>query len=262
MASTARAYPNTARGNSAFSLPDLVAASNWPPTYRDVLLTLLSRNQFGTELWLSTKNIAIEVGVSYSTVKRMLDRLEKGHTFGGGNRKLVRCDGVLELTLEANSRPHGELRRSRTYRLRSNGLKPRPTRKQLDESSRGAVCPLPPQPERPRPPASATPAAAAPAPQHRGTARPKPAITQREMAKIAVEIAQCMKGRTHTRPPEGGLGSQLSPGDPGYRAPMTYHEAIRAVAAAWKRTPDVILEAVKGWGYQFPEDDESPGGPP
>jgi hypothetical protein len=246
-ASTARAYRSSGAGNSPFSLPDLVRASTWPPTYRELLLAMLKKNRFGTELWRSTRNLAIDLGVSYSTVKRMIDRLEKGHSFG--KKRIVRCEPVLEIVLEANSRPNGTLRRQRTYRISdARRICRRPTPEEVEGSSRGAVCVLP---SRPMPPAHAPSVPARPA-EHRGTARPQTTkIARGEIAKIVAEILRLQKGYTHHVEAVGGYGFNLTPSDPRYRAPMSLRDAIIAACEAFKRSPDLVLEAIKFWGYNL-----------
>ena len=243
-ASTARAYRDSDQGKSSnFSLPASVQASSWPPAYRLLLLEMLQKNRFGTELYRSTRNLSISIGVSYSTVKRMLDRLENGHTFGKKN--LVRCDGVLELVFDANSRPNGKLRRQRTYRLRPHNLRARPTEHDFEESSRGAVCPLPPRPERPIPPAPAPQPAAEP--QHRSSRRdpePQPKLTRREATKFVADVATFMRGSNGLLPGSGRVSS-----------PMKFREALEAACELWKRTPESVHEALKFWGYKFEDSD-------
>lgn len=235
-ASTARAYPNSERASSHFSLPTLVESSSWPPVYRLLLLKMLEKNRFGTELFRSTKNLSIALGVSYTTVKRMLDRLENGHEFGKKNR--VRCEGVLTLVYEANSRPGGKLRRQRTYQLRQSNLRPRPTEQDIENRSRGALCPLPVAPERPIPPATAKPAEHHS--EHRSAARSKqesveqPKLTRRECARFVGQVVEVKKAHG-----------------------VSFREALKLVCEGWQRTPESALEALKFWGYKT-EESEGP----
>lgn len=259
-ASTARAYRNPEGGKSEnpslFSLRQLVESSTWPAEYRDLLLTLLEKNRFGTELWYSQQNLAHDLGKSYSTVRRMIRRLRDGHRFR--NRHVGECEGVLEKTIDPNMRPNGVLRRSTTYRLHRQKLKLRPTPEERKNSALGAFCPLPSRPDRPIPPASSVPA---PAPQHRSPRREapseKPKLSSRDCAKVAAQMQSLINGRTRHIEEVGGYGFELRPGDPRYRAPMHWREALETIAKMWKRSPDVVAEALKFWEYKF----EEPEGP-
>jgi len=118
------------------------------------------------------------------------------------------------------------------------------------------------KPAQPEPHAPA-PAPAAPAKQpaaehaHRNTARPEPKpqpkLTKRECAKFVADVAQLMRGTTTWRDTHGGLSGDLDPSDPRYRPKMNFREALREVAQIWKREQDVVLEALKFWGYQVQE---------
>jgi hypothetical protein len=239
-ASTARAYPNTARAKSEnpslFSVRQLVESSTWPAEYRALLLAMLEKNQFGTELWYSQLNLSRDLGKSYSTVRRMMRRLREGHHFGKKN--IVHCEGVLEKTIDPNMRPNGELRRSTTYRLHGQKLKLRPTPNDIKNRSRGALCPLPPRPDRPIAP---SPISAKPA-EHRSAERAQPPqakLTRRESAKIAADILWYMRGAN------------------GSIERMNFQKALETACTAWKRSPDSVREALKFWGYKF-EESEGP----
>jgi hypothetical protein len=258
-ASTARAYRNSERAKSEnpslFSVRQLVESSTWPAEYRALLLAMLEKNQFGTELWYSQLNLSRDLGKSYSTVRRMMRRLREGHHFGKKN--IVHCPAVLEKTIDANMRPNGELRRSTTYRLHRQNLNLRPTPKEIRERSVGAFCPLPMRPDRPIPP---SPSPASARPEHRSSqreTRPQPKLAKSETTKLVANVLELMKGRTTTGTRFEGIGGNLSPGDPGYRAPMKFRAALEAVCEAWKRTPESVLEALKFWGYKF-EESEGP----
>lgn len=256
--SSRKAYPDfgglasrkTGRAASVyFSVPSLVESSNWPANYRLLLLEMLKENKFGTELWLAQGKIAARLGWHYTTVQRMIDRLQRGHQFG--RKRTVQCEAALELLHEANIRVGGKLRRSRTYVLRSSSLRARPTEKEIEDATPRAVCPLPTRPERPIPPASAPKAAPR---EHRSPERQfKPKLSKPDTAKFVAQMKALMQGRTRHVEQVGGFGFDLRPDDPRYRAPMHWREALATVAKAWNRTPDVILEAIKGWGYQFDE---------
>ena len=257
--STARAYSNSAsrksENPSLFSVRQLVESSTWPAEYRALLLAMLQKNQFGTELWYSQLNLSRDLGKSYSTVRRMMRRLREGHHFGKKN--VVHCPAVLEKTIDPNMRPNGELRRSTTYRLHRQNLNQRPTPEEIRERSVGAFCPLPARPDRPIPPSpSPTPVR----PEHRSSqreARPQVKLAKSETSKLVANVLELMKGRTTSGSRFEGMGGNLSPGDPGYRAPMNFRAALEAVCEAWKRTPESVLEALKFWGYKF-EESEGP----
>jgi hypothetical protein len=243
-ASTARAYPNPARGKSEnpslFSVRQLVESSTWPAEYRALLLVMLENNQFGTELWYSQLNLSRDLGKSYSTVRRMMRRLREGHRFGKKN--VVHCEGVLEKTIDPNMRPNGKLRRSTTYRLHRQKLKLRPTREEIENRSRGALCPLPPRPEQPIRPQSApvAPPPSQPKPEHRSAGRSKveqpqqPKLTRRLCAQFVGQVVEVKKSY--------GVG---------------FREALKIVCEGWQYTPEAALEALKFWGYKV----EEPEGP-
>ncbi len=111
--------------------------------------------------------------------------------------------------------------------------------------------------EMPRKPAQPEPVKQpAGEPAHRNTARPEPRpqpkLTKRECAKFVADVAQMMKGADgHTE--IGGLRVQYDRGDPRYRPKMNFREALGEVAKIWKREADVVLEALKFWGYQLQE---------
>jgi hypothetical protein len=221
-----------------------VEASTWPAEYRVLLLAMLEKNQFGTELWLSQRKLSHILGRSYSTVRRMMGRLRDGHRFGKKN--IVHCEGVLEKTIDPNLRPHGKLRRSTTYRLHRHKLQLRPTEEQLESRSVGALCPLPARPESPKPAQPASPG-------HRGTERKaqEPQLKRSECAKLATDIAVLMHGSSGHVEKLSGLAVKYGPDDPRYRPRMSFRAALAAVSAAWKRTPESVLEAIKFWGYKF-----------
>jgi len=202
---------------------------------------MLDKNRFGTELYRSQRKLSREFGVSYSTVRRMIDRLERGHQFGRKN--IVRCEGVLSLAIEPNKRPGGKLRRTATYELHPHRLAARMTEQQFEESSSGALCPFPPQSSRPAPPQPKA------EPQHRSTQRDTPAqpkLTKRECSKLVADVVTMMRG-----------SSGLTPSSAGVFHPMNFREALAQVCRLWKRAPDSVAEALKFWGFKF----EEPEGP-
>lgn len=252
-ASTARAYRNPEGGKSEnpslFSLRQAVESSTWPALYRAFLLAMLEKNRFGTELYPSQRRLARELGVSYSTARRIVDRLQDGHRFGRKN--VNRCEGVLTLLIEPNMRPGGKLRRTATYQLHPQRLRSAPTNQEIEDHSRGALCPLPPRAVPTPPP---TPPAPAKPQEHRGTHREteaKPKLTSRECAKLVAEVAVLMRGVTGHVEQHSGLRINYEAGDPRHRPKMKFREALRAVCAAWKRTPESVLDAMKFWGYDL-----------
>jgi hypothetical protein len=103
----------------------------------------------------------------------------------------------------------------------------------------------------------AKPAGSAPS-EHRSSARQQqPKLNKLETAKFAAQMKSLIEGRTKHVEEIGGYGFDLGPGDPRYRAPMQWREALDTLAKLWKRGPDVVFEALKFWGYKF-EESEGP----
>jgi hypothetical protein len=205
---------------------------------------MLDKNRFGTELYRSQRKLSREFGVSYSTIRRMIDRLERGHQFGRTN--IVRCEAVLSLAIPPNMRPGGKLRRTATYELHAHRLAARMTEQQYEESSAGALCPFPPESSRsaPRPPAPQPKAE----PVHRSAQRsaPQPKLSKRECSKLVADVVTMMRG-----------SSGLTPNSAGVFAPMNFRDALAQVCALWKRAPESVAEALKFWGFKF-EESEGP----
>lgn len=115
----------------------------------------------------------------------------------------------------------------------------------------------PPQPG-PNPP---SPAPAAPLPQREKPAAtiekaPQPKLSKRDCDKFMSLVAGLKLGRTRHTEAQGGYGYDLSPGDSRYQAPMKELEAIRTVCKAWRREFEVVLYALKFWGYQVQAEGE------
>jgi hypothetical protein len=225
--STARAYPNSAREKSQFSLTQLVSASSWPAHYQVLLLRMLEKNQFGTELFRSTKTLARATGWHYTTVKRMIDRLERGHRFGRKN--VVECEGVLSLLYEANSRLGGRLRRQRTYQLVPTKLRARLTEQEFEDRSNGALCPFPPNSARPSsPPPPPSPPVKQPAEDpHRSQRREAHVreLNSRDGRNLVKYMLAFSRGNVREVGLDG-LAFNLSPGHPRYAAPMNRVDAL------------------------------------
>jgi|GEM_PF-3627495 len=186
MASTAREYRNSGpreSENSRFTLPTLVEASNWPAAYQALLLAMLEKNKFGTECFRSTSKLARQLRCSYSTAKRMIDRLENGWRDK---------QGVLTLVYEANARPGGKLRRARTYRIEPQKFQRWPTEQEHDDQSRGALCPMRPKPPQPHPEPPKSPAGNGHRSNGGGITRNEQRLQVRR-ATVAAEIGRLMK---------------------------------------------------------------------
>jgi transposase len=116
----------------------------------------------------------------------------------------------------------------------------------------------PAQPTPPEPPPVAAPVKQPAAEHaHRNTARPEPTpqpkLTKRECAKFVADMAQLMRGHTHHTESVGGYGYELEPDDPRYRPKMSFSDALTAVAQNWKRQTDVVIDALKFYGYKLQE---------
>ncbi len=116
--------------------------------------------------------------------------------------------------------------------------------------------PAQPSPEPTPPPATAAPLKRPAAEhEHRSPERApqlQPKLTKRECAKFVADMAFCIRGQTG-KVGLDGLRVNFAPGDPRYVAPMKWREALEAVCANWKRTPESVIEALKFWGYQLKE---------
>ncbi len=122
------------------------------------------------------------------------------------------------------------------------------------------VTEMPRKPTQPAPP-DPPPATAAPVRQpaaehaHRNPTRvesPQPKLTKRECAKFMSNFEQRRRGRTTYFSRADGLHVALHPGEQGYAAPMSSEAAFAAECESWRREPDVVLHALKHWGYKLP----------
>jgi hypothetical protein len=115
----------------------------------------------------------------------------------------------------------------------------------------------PPQPG-PQPP---PPAPAAPLPQREKPAaeekRSQPKLTKRDCEKFMGLVAGLKLGRTQHVEQAGGFGYDLDPSDSRYRAPLKELEAIKTVCKAWRRELEVVLYALRFWGYQIEQEERS-----
>jgi hypothetical protein len=174
MASAIAEYPNTRapeseKESSQFTYRARVSASTLPERYRIVVRAMLSTNRFGTELWMSTESICVEIGqvycrrktaetdtrgrrlgncrrISRRAVQRLIDDLTycsecgkctRDHGSDHAFSPRVEGGGVLDEVYEANSHvPYAggkAFRHTRTYRLNPEKLVPRETREQYAE---------------------------------------------------------------------------------------------------------------------------------
>lgn len=105
------------------------------------------------------------------------------------------------------------------------------------------------------------PAPAAPLPKREKPAaeekQPQPKLTKRDCDKFMGLVAGLKLGRTRHVDSVGGYGYDLKPEDPRYSAPMKELEAIRTVCKAWRRELEVVLYALKFWGYQVETEGEA-----
>jgi hypothetical protein len=231
MASTARASHNSDAAKSektpVFSLRELVESSTWPALYRALLLAMLDKNRFGTELFRSQRKLSREFCVSYSTIRRMIDRLERGHRFG--RTQVNHCEGVLTLLYEPNKRPGGKLRRTPTYQLHPQRFQPRMTEQEFEDRSNGALCPFPPNSTRPSsPPPPPSPPVKQPAEDpHRSQRREAHVreLNSRDGRNLVKYMLAFSRGNVREVGLDG-LASNLSPGHPRYAAPMNKHDAL------------------------------------
>lgn len=154
-------------------------------------------------------------------------------------------------------RDRGLYRRVATYRLNTTVLE---KWRDMQRHGHKAAEPTPiRKPAAPAPPHQ--PAPAAPLPQREKPAAtiekaPQPKLSKRDCDKFMGLVAGLKLGRTRHTEAQGGYGYDLSPGDSRYKAPMKELEAIRTVCKAWRREFEVVLYALKFWGYQVETEGE------
>jgi hypothetical protein len=211
---------------------------------------MLRFNRFGTELWPATKGVAIEAGISYRTARRHIDHLVERKVLKEmyPSNALVRHGGSVKF------------RRSATYKLDPDALAPRVTYKEWRASQTPAK-PFGPQrvsapAPSPTPAEAPKPSQAAPVPDRPQKAS-QPKMTKRDCARFLAQLEEQSRGNTRVDYANGQGFYWLAPGDPNYRAPMKWAEAFAAVCERWRRQPEVVMEALKFWGYTLESGDDS-----
>lgn len=289
MASTLQAYretdgqksPNNT-GLSPFSLPALIEYSTLPDRHKRLLKAMLSKNRFGSELWLSTERLQVIIGricfrrkTGQDTRGRVLSSCERIH------RRTVQRTidelaapgvGVLEQVLEANvwvgHGKHRRFRRSATYALRPEKLhrqqtweeyyaeKPRPQRSH--ESHRSSPSPAQDAAASPTslPPATAAPVPAAAVQQQRETSRPPRRLTSREGPQLVAKVAELMRGYHGTVNTVSGL-VHVDESHPKYRAPMSQEHALTAACMTLGIPYEAAMEHLKLCRWKFDEPESS-----
>jgi hypothetical protein len=291
--STVASYPNSRASNSEkFSRIEMVRASDLPERYRTRLARLMEQFNFtGDELWMATDSCRVAIGkvcirrkagvivrmrqgreekcelgpcdlISRRTVQRMLD-------------ELVEVFGVLEVLYEANQWvPYGGdvvFRHSRTYRLRTEKLKPQQTYKQwrMQQKAAHSVAQFPRKPAQPVPsadspaPDAALPRREKPAAEHRSTGR-----TARTEGRHTYRQTKAFKDRVeyHAAGCSGSVttqsGQQIyvsADSNPEYyRAPLNRALAFKRALEEFGWTVESALEALKYHGFQLAADKSPP----
>lgn len=169
-------------------------------------------------MWPALAGIAIEAQIAERTARYHLRQLEALH--------------VIEREYSANSRIRPRyFRHTATYKLRLDHLAPRPNYEHY-KNSRPLTMPERKSPqsirqEAPPPPTQPQPAAASNAPR----------LTTRQRRELVSRIPALMKGN------KGAVGMVFfSPGDPGYREPMSKPEAILEACKSMCESDGVSLD--------------------
>lgn len=261
MSSAARAYRNPDELKSAnFAPPQLsplerrIESSQLPGRKAHTLRCFVRVSKQGPDFFASTFAVSYEARVSYRTVQRHLDWLER--------------ERVIEKKHPANHFyvPGHGIRRTATYVLHKDAqqwLSPAETYNQWRDRNRRQA---PPQRKRAQNTShsSSLPGPApvpSPAPQQSAAAPSTPQqlrrLTPRELRKLAESIAFYMKGRTHMGDPRDGMGVQLSQNDSRYIKPLSRREAVEAACKSLLIPLESAVEALKLAGYSLvsePED--------
>lgn len=280
--STAQAYretPGSASENlSPFRLKHLVRYSGIPLPQRHLILAALEVSQdAGVVIWSSVRSLSVETKMSERTIyhrrRRMLklglwERIRDPYTWDdcpkcGAGRDARKCACGYEGT-------EREFRRPPTFRLRVERIASWPRPKGVRAGSYKDYKASPEYPGRKsaegdhrstyRSSASnegAKQEVCAPQPirETSGISRAK----HREMQfrqELGIRMAQLMRGVNRNRPPEGGMGHRLGPGDEGYVAPLTREEAECAVAREFGSTPDEVADHLKLMHWKFAEKEQ------
>jgi hypothetical protein len=257
MAATASAYRNSEElksGNFAPSQPSplvrRIDSSRLPGRLSRTLRCLVVVSRQGPDFWASTFAVRIESGVSYRTVQRHIDELERMK--------------VLQKKHEANSFVPGfGMRRTCTYALHPEAGKHLAARETFsqwrDRNRRNAPSRFRPQrashssrvtgttaqqsPAKPTP----VPITAAEVPSKSASAtheRAPRSLTPREGRNLVKAVQERMEGITE-RVQVDGLSYRLKPDDPRYFAPMSEESALVSACMALGIPYDSAKEHLK-----------------
>lgn len=264
MASTARSYRSSGANQSGnpHSLIAAVRASTWPLRVREMVVALMHKNRFGTELYLGYEGARVVFGrVSYTRLlpvgsagtRRLAPNRAIQVTFGAcericrsTTRKIIReaiAAGALAELCPANTcrfchqkveHSKCDLRRPATYRLRTENLKPRETweswRKKRD-TDRAAIKAGHRTPAAESPQAPIAPPAPVAAPSlsfidaKRG--RAPEVLSRRDCARFIGEMAQLMRASHFSR-----------------------DQALREICRRWRLTEQAARDALKMYGHE------------
>lgn len=251
MATYATAYDSSAELKSAKSAPPAespllrrIEHSRLPLRYRASLKYFILASKHGPDYFASTWRAAKWAAVSYRTMQRHLDWLER--------------ERILKLKHQANKfyQPGHGIRRTATYNLgerASDFFSPRETPEQWERSNRRKA---PPRKKSHRSterstmpkPESAAPVASVQAAHAEEISRSKHRALELYQ-KLGKRMQMLMSGYTYHCPPEGGIGHRLRPGDENYIEPLSREESLCAVAAEFGLSPDEVAERLKFWKY-------------
>jgi len=287
MASHAQAYretPTSARGNlSPFQLRQLVRYSGLPEGAKLFLLSGLNiSGGAGKLIYASNKSLGIEMRKAERTVqhhrRRILHELKVGAVIRqrdtwdpcpkcgavrlqnqcescgriGDARKEFRRIATLEIDAGkiAAFRPRSRERQREPWtsykQYQASPQYPGKKRSESGHCSTSHASPASDEQKRPTP-------APQPIREASGISRGK----HREMQlrqRLGIRMAQLMRGVNEIRPPEGGMGHRLGPGDEGFVAPMAREEAECAVAREFGISPDEAADHLKLMRWKFAEE--------
>jgi hypothetical protein len=269
MASHATAYDSTGELKSAKFGPPLpsplvrrIDASRLPGRLARTLRCMVIASQQGPDLWASTFAVSIEAAVSYRTVQRHIDELERRR--------------VLKKKHDANSFVGKSIRRTATYTLHGEAekqLEPRQSyvewkacnRRQAPSRFRPRQVAHSSQPSPTSQEAPAPRPVAPPADAHRSTERPLRRLTPREGPKLVSEMRRLMRGITKVSgegfplPSSAKHAWDMEPSDPRYRAPMSQENALVAACMNLGIPYESAVEHLKL--CRFTDGSETPEGP-
>jgi hypothetical protein len=287
MASHAQAYrenPDSARGNlSPFRLRQLVRYSGIPVPQRHLIEAALEISQnAGVVIWSSVESLSDETKMSPRTIYHRRWRMRKlqlwkqirePYTWDdcpkcGEAREVNTCGKCAYRCDHAGhpQKPCPQFRRTPTFLLNVEKIaswpRPKGVRAGSYKENRDAA-------RKQRQSARSS--------GHRSTSHASPAAEQpevrghqpvrdsgisrakhREMQfrqNLGIRMAQLMKGVNSVRPPEGGMGHRVGPGDEGYVASLSREEAECAAAREFGITPDEVADHLKLMHWRFAEEE-------